>query len=217
MRNPKPQSTRLVTTITLACLFLSAGTALAQDRVALLGHAGIAIPAGALSKMEGMGASVGGGIGVRVHPDVALRLGLDADILEGKRLRSGEDAPGVNLYHFLLGAEWVLSSEDVPLVASATLGAGRTILEVEAFSVPQTQPGAGQTPLIREGYVSVHAGAQLAYRPGRRVELALAARAFRVFADEAETAAVATLSEEVEPLGAVWTFPVTLRMNLWLF
>ena len=105
----------------------------------------------------------------------------------------------------------------MPLVASATLGAGRTMLEVEAFSVPQTQPGASQTPLIREGYASVHGGVQLAYRPGRRVELALAARAFRVFADEAETAAVATLSEEVEPLGAVWTFPVTLRMNLWLF
>jgi len=24
-------------------------------------------------------------------------------------------------------------------------------------------------------------------------------------------------SDEVEPLGAVWSFPITLRMNLWLF
>jgi len=217
MRKPKLQSMHLVATIPLACLFLSAGTALAQDRVALLGHAGIAVPAGALSKMEGVGASVGGGIAVRVRPDLALRFGLDADMLEGRRLRSGEDAPGVNLYHFLVGAEWVFSRGDMPFVASAALGAGRTILEVEAFSIPQGQPGAGQTSLIREGYASVHGGVQLAYRPGRRVEFALGARAFRVFPDEAETAAVETLSEEVEPLGAVWTFPVTLRMNLWLF
>ena len=146
-----------------------------------------------------------------------MRLGLDADVLEGRRLRSGEQAPGVNLNHFLVGAEWVFSRGDIPLVASAIRGAGSTLLDVEAFVVPQGQPGAGQTPLIGESYASVHAGVQLAYRPGRRVELALGARAFRAFADEAETAAVATLSDEVEPLGAVWTVPITVRVNLWLF
>ncbi|HEY8469723.1 MAG TPA: hypothetical protein VIL18_08775 [Longimicrobiales bacterium] len=109
MPGPKPQSMHLVLAIALACLLLSAGTALAQDRIALYGHAGVAMPAGALSKMEGVGASVGGGIAVRVHRDLALRLGLDADMLEGRRLRSGERAPGVNLHHFLVGAEWVFS------------------------------------------------------------------------------------------------------------
>lgn len=214
---PTPTSHRrlFAAAITFACLLLPAGTASAQSRVALGARAGIAVPAGELADLVAPGATVGGGIAVRVYRDLWLRFGLNADMLEEKRLSSGEMSPGVNLYHYLVDAEWRFTSAFSPFSVTGTVGAGTTRLEIEAFAIPQGQPGAGQTPLIQESYPALHAGVQLGYRLGRRVEAALSVRAYRVFANEEDTAAIETLSDEVDALGAVWTIPIALHVDLW--
>jgi len=215
MLTPTSRRRLFVAVLASASLLLPAGAVSGQSRVILGARAGVALPAGELADLVAPGATVGGGLAVRVYRDLWLRFGLNADMLEEKRLSSGESSPGVNLYHYLVDAEWRFTSARSPFSVTGTVGAGTTRLEIEAFSIPQGRPGAGQTPLIQESYPALHAGFQLGYRLGSRVHAGLSVRAYRVFANEEDTAAIETLSDEVDALGAVWTIPIALHVDLW--
>lgn len=207
---------------TAALLVLIAPTSVAaQHRFSLEARAGGAVPAGELAELDAPGAQVGGGVGVRLHPRVALRVDFDASFLRGgKELESGARSPGVSLRHTIAGLEAVVGAprlRDVPLTVSVNAGAGRTLFDTEAFVVPFNRPEQGGQPFrITERYPTANAGVRASSRVSRRLDLVLSGQGFVTFTDEEDTALLALLSDEIESFGTAWSFPVSVGVRVGL-
>jgi len=189
----------------------------ASQSLSLEGYGGVAFPAGDLAKMQSAGATFGVGIGAGVHPRVGLRLDVEASILEGKEVGNGTEFPGINQVHVLGGVETPLyrsAGTRRPLTLSASLGAGVTLFEVEAFVVPQGRPQAGRSFVVQESYPAVGGGLRLALALSRSANVVLSAHARRVFLDGEDVAVLGLISDRVQSPEAAWSLPLTLSARL---
>lgn len=186
--------------------------AAAQQRLSLEARGGLAVPAGDLADVVGVGGAFGGGFALRVHPRVALRADFDALFMEGEQ-RPGVVLPGVNLFHTVAGVEVALvpaaAAADGRFTVTGNLGAGTTGLEIEAFVVP-----GGQTFVLRERYFTANVGVRLGYALGRGVSVVMGGQGYLTFADDDDTAILEPLS--VEPFGRIVSFPVTAGLRIGL-
>lgn len=193
----------------LALLACAPSAAAAQQRLSVEARGGLAVPAGDLARVVGVGGAFGGGVALRVHPRVALRADFDALFMEGEE-RAGELLPGINLFHTVAGVEVTLvpaAGADGRFTLTGNLGAGTTDLEIESFVAP-----GGQTFRLSERYLTASGGVRLGYTLGRVVSVVLASQGYLTFADDDETAVLEPLS--VEPFSKVVSFPVTVGLRI---
>lgn len=195
----------------LALLACVPSGAAAQQRLSVEARGGLAVPAGDLADVVGVGGAFGGGVAFRVHPRVALRADFDALFMEGEEAR-GELLPGINLFHTVAGVEVTLvpaAGADGRFALTGNLGAGTTRLEIETFVAP-----GGETFRLRERYATANGGVRLTYALGRSVNVVLGGQGYLTFADEDDTAVLGPLS--VEPFSKVVSFPVTAGLRIGL-
>lgn len=198
--------------LTLLLLVLPSHGA-AQAGAWLQARGGVTVPTGDLADLEHPGVNVGGAVGLRLTDRLWVRLDGDASFLEGKRLPSGIDAPGINLVHGLAGIEaplWPMRAGARAVELSASVSAGVTSVEVEAFADASGRPYATN----RNTRPSLSAAAELHYPFSSRVGLTATGRAVRAFGDAADAEVSAFLDDEGAELNGVWYLPLSAGLRI---
>ena len=151
------------------------------------GGAGIALDDLGELSIEEVGPAFGLGIGVRLSPQLALRVDADAILFPGDTQDeddppTGEiDGPDMRLLHLTAGADLRLTPASWGLNLTAQVGGGITQWEIDRFDV-----GAGPVE-FSEVYPTAMGGILLGYAFSPNVDLYLGSRAYVTFADEQDT------------------------------
>jgi len=192
--------------LVLAIGLPASGDAQVERRFDLESRGGFSVGGNELGDVTDIGAMGGVGFGYRFHPNWAVRLDGDVELLQSATDGSGTRFPDMTLYSGTAGIEVSLpkpSDQDVPLNTRLHVGFGVTRMDAED---PPSTPVAS----FAETYFSTTGGIKIGYQISDLVSIFGSGQARLIVADEDDTAGFAAISPEVDPFGNVWSFPVTL-------
>ncbi len=141
----------------LAFASMLAATALSAQ-VTLNARAGLGVPTGTIADGDnaalGVGAEsgfgVGGGLGIMLSDRFDLRLNADFTF-HSTEASSGTAGPDVDVFHFIAGLGYLLTTPGDPFYVSINAGAGLMSFSLDAPSVDA------------ETYFAINAGAEIGY------------------------------------------------------
>ncbi|MFQ5746920.1 MAG: OmpA family protein [Gemmatimonadota bacterium] len=178
----------------------------AQGKVSVEGHGGIAIPAGDLADLYDVGPNFGANLEYNLNSRVAIRIGGDVDILSGVDMdANGQEPPDLNIYHYNAGivlrlvepgtSEW---SFDV------NANGGGSTFDSDTF----TPVGTGGPQDFSETYFTFNGGLRVGYDLSPRAAVFVGGQVYVIFADETDSAALASLRTDASPFDTAVTIPV---------
>lgn len=224
--------TSVVSGVTLAAAVLLAGLGsprveAQQKRVSFEGQGGVAIPTGRLADITDAGPTVGLTMSYPMTERTSLTVAGGVDALGGARLGAAQ-APDMKLWRYGVGVEQRLIGQR-PAAAPVRgrvmprpnrwaligdVGLGATKFDSQSF----TAPGAQSARTFGETYLSAEAGLTLKYRAADRVQLFAGSHGTMTFANEDDTAVLASLDPRAQAraFGSAVTIPLsagfTIRM-----
>lgn len=194
-------------------LFLASAQSARAQRISAEARGGVALHSGELNDLVKVGGTLGLGVAYHYHPNFAVRVDAQVDLLAGERLDSGATAPDMKLWRLTGGLEAIIPRpqyQDVPFTLALHVGAGATRFEVDEFVV------LGETRDLSEIYPTLNAGASLGYEFSRNVNAFVSGQAYLMFADEQDTEIFDGLSSEVQSFDLSWSFPLSFGVRVTL-
>lgn len=177
--------------------------AVAQERsiFSLDAHAGVALPAGELSKFQSSGFSWGGGVAFWFTRVVGIRGDIQFDYLVGKTFPTSVKAPDLDLRH--LGGSLVFNFpapqwQSIPLTFMWDLGAG----------VTRWKTASGSSFSFDNSYFSANSGVLIGYQASRNLNIYIGGRAYLMTIDEDDTIVWAALDPTLSTFTTSWSIPV---------
>lgn len=195
-----------------------------QAPIAFDARGGIGLPVGNLGSIADAGPAFNVGAAFGVADRFFIRVTGGAEMYEGVEIGEPLGNEGINeleldLIHFHAGGLYfVVPREDGDRLSVSLEGtAGLSNLHV-----PRLAASVGTDAVefrISELYFSASGGASVAYAVHEQVDLFLDGHAFVVFGDESDTAEMVQVvnsvpGEQVDPLGTMWSVPVTAGVRL---
>lgn len=181
-----------------------------RETVSFQARAGVAVPVGDLGDLSGPGPTFGGGVAYRVAPRLAVRADGAVSLLARHRPGGGRaEGPDLGLFHLGGGVELLLSDPALSRYRFRVhLGAGATTLDADATDDPA--PASG----FRRTYFAATGGLGVGLDVASGVSFFLDGQWHLVFADEEETAALASFTDEGEGFGRASVLPLTLGVRV---
>lgn len=182
----------------------------AQQKFAVDGQGGIAMPAGRLADVTDLGPNFGLQVSYRLRPALAINLFGDLDLLSGDELAAGVTAPDFRLWHYGLGLHAdMLPRRMQKWSLGGSLGIGATTFASDEFG-----PTAARDT-YKHTYFTTSGGLRLGYSVTPNVTTFVGGKAYFMITDEKDTEALAALDpDRIKTFGSAWTFPVTAGLNV---
>jgi len=190
-----------------AVLFLgTAATGHAQSKVSVEGHGGIAIPAGDLADLYDVGPSFGVNLEFNLTPRIAIRVGGDADILSGVDAdANGAEPPDLNIYHYNAGIVFrLIRPGSSPWSFDVNASGGGSTFDSDPF----TPVGSGGPQDFSETYFTFNGGLRIGYDVSPRAAVFIGSQVYVIFADEIDSAPLASLRTDATAFDTAVTIPV---------
>lgn len=225
-------STRKVGTALLAVaallVWLPAQADAQQESFFIEGRGGIGLGLGDVGFITDLGPTFGADIGYWLHDRVAVTIGGDATLLSGADRDVSDDAvedgtqvfidvPDMDLYHYTLGLELLVTPRDNPLEVTFGGGIGATTISTDAF--PESFV-SGLTEAERRGLdanrefssteLTVDGRLQVGYDVSNRINVFAGTRAYLAFTDRPNTKFFHEAVQEADERGfdTAWDLPI---------
>lgn len=170
---------------------------------------GVNVPTFDIADVADPGPGFGVGLKYAVSDRVFLRANGDFGFHPGADLETGTgtvELPDVNVFHYVGGVGYRLTSAESPFYASVNLGAGAMTLDQD----PVTEGDEG----ITETYFAINAGGELGYRVNRNVSLFFSPQGDIAFVDDEELDPTDTVFPGDEEIDTAWVWPFTAGVEI---
>lgn len=201
-----------------ALLLVAAGQGEAQGGFALEGQGGVGIPVGALEDLVRPGPTLGLGLAYWFHPQVAIRIDGDAELLRGRDLVGAATprGPDIDIFHYGAGLQFEFTNPWTSRwEVTVNAGGGGTTLDSEEFLLDVDPEGEPLLEDFRATYFHLYGGIGIGVELTRHLHLFLDGQWYLVMADEEETSVLTQASPDLEEgFDTASSIPLTLGIRL---